>query len=70
MSMHESTVCAKILHRAEVGKNKYGVTMERTDLELVEWMRHLQEELLDATIYLQRLISDLDPEGAHKGAKR
>ena len=70
MSMHESAVCAKILQRAEVGKNKYGVTMERTDLEVVEWMRHLQEELLDATIYLQRLITDLDPEGAHKGAKR
>ena len=70
MSMHESTVIAKIISRAEIGKNKYGVTMERDDLELVEWMRHLQEELLDATIYLQRLIADLDPDGAHKGAKR
>ncbi len=70
MSMHESEVCAKILRRAELGKNKYGVTMERTDLELVEWMKHLQEELMDATVYLQRLITDLDPENAHREAKR
>ena len=58
MSMHESAVCAKILQRAEVGKNKYGVTMEREDLSPVEWMTHLQEELMDATVYLQRLITD------------
>ena len=68
--MHESAVCAKILRRAEVGKNKYGGTMERTDLELVEWMKHLQEEMMDATVYLERLISDLDPENRHKEAKR
>ena len=58
MSMHESAVCAKILQRAEVGKNKYGVTMEREDLSPVEWMTHLQEERMDATVYLQRLITD------------
>lgn len=62
MSMHESTVCAKILGRAELGKNKYGVTMEREDLSIVEWMIHLQEELMDATIYLQRLITDAGGE--------
>ncbi len=58
MSKHEDEVCKKILMRAEVGKAKYGVTMERTDLNIVEWLTHLQEELMDAAVYVERLIQD------------
>ena len=38
MSKHEDEVCKKIQQRAKVGKAKYGVTMERTDLNIVEWL--------------------------------
>lgn len=41
--------------RAKVGRSKYGTTMERNDLSFVEWLIHLQEELMDATIYLEKL---------------
>jgi len=58
MSRIEDEVCKKIQQRAEVGKNKYGVTMERGDLSLVEWLTHLQEELMDAAVYVQRLIEE------------
>jgi len=58
MSKHEDEVCKKIQARAEVGKAKYGVTMERNDLHIVEWLTHLQEELMDATVYVERLIHD------------
>ena len=58
MSKHEDEVCKKILMRAEVGKAKYGVSMERTDLNIVEWLTHLQEELMDAAVYVERLIQD------------
>jgi len=58
MSSIEDTVCEKILRRAELGKNKYGVTMERDDLKFVEWLVHLQEEMMDATVYLQRIIEE------------
>ncbi len=58
MSKHEDEVCKKILMRAKVGKAKYGVTMERTDLDIVEWLTHLQEELMDAAVYVERLIQD------------
>tara|TARA_R110001583_G_scaffold153704_1_gene305428 strand:- start:134 stop:367 length:234 start_codon:yes stop_codon:yes gene_type:complete len=58
MSKHEDEVCKKILQRAKVGKAKYGVTMERTDLNIVEWLTHLQEELMDAAVYVERLIED------------
>jgi hypothetical protein len=58
MSSIEDTVCEKIQQRAELGKNKYGVTMERGDLKFVEWLVHLQEELMDSIVYLQRIIEE------------
>jgi hypothetical protein len=59
MSKYEEQVIKKIRERAEVGKNKYGVTMERTDLNTLEWLVHLQEELMDAAVYVERLLNDL-----------
>lgn len=58
MSKHEDEVCKKIQKRAKVGKAKYGTTMERTDLNTVEWLVHLQEELMDAAVYVERLIEE------------
>ena len=55
MSKVEDEVCDIIRSRAEVGLNKYGVTMERGDLSHDEWLEHLQHELMDAVIYVQRL---------------
>ena len=59
MSSIEDKVCEKIQERSEVGKSKYAVTMERTDLNTVEWLTHLQEELMDATVYVERLLGDV-----------
>jgi len=53
----EEKVCAKILERAEMGKNKYGTTMERTDLSVTEWLTHAQEEAMDLAIYLEKIKS-------------
>ena len=55
MSKVEDEVCEEIQERAKVGLNKYGVTMERDDLTHDEWLEHLQHELMDAIVYLQRL---------------
>jgi len=46
----------KIQERAKMGHKKYGTTMERTDLTESEWETHLQEELMDAAIYMTRLM--------------
>lgn len=51
-------VMAKMARRAEAGLAKYGVTTERRDLELRSWLMHLQEELLDAAVYIERTLSD------------
>ena len=45
-----------LLERSRVGFKKYGVTTERTDLELADWLRHLQEEMLDAAVYIEAAI--------------
>jgi hypothetical protein len=37
--------------RAEVGFNKYGTDMDRKDLNIQEWIQHLQDELHDAYLY-------------------
>jgi hypothetical protein len=58
MSKIEDSVAKKILNRAEVGKKKYGVTMERDDLSITQWLKHLQEELMDATVYLEKIIQE------------
>ena len=41
--------------RAEQGKAKYGTTMDRNDLTRMEWIQHLQEELMDAVVYLEKI---------------
>ena len=58
MSKIEDKVCEKIQERAQVGLNKYGTTMERKDLSFIQWMKHLQEELMDACVYSERVIGD------------
>ena len=41
--------------RSKVGIEKYGKTMEREDLSTLDWLQHLQEELMDATLYIESL---------------
>ena len=45
--------------RAQKGFKKYGTTTERTDIDLVGWLQHLQEELMDATVYIERIKHEL-----------
>ena len=49
----------KLLDRSVFGLSKYGVTTERTDVDLQGWLTHLQEELMDASIYVQRLLNEI-----------
>lgn len=60
MSRIENKVSEKLLTRAEAGLNKYGVTMERGDLTHKQWLIHLQEELLDGAVYIEKLLEVID----------
>lgn len=48
--------------RMNTGFTKYGVTTERTDLTFLDWLQHLQEELLDAAVYIERLKKEVSDE--------
>ena len=45
--------------RMGTGYTKYGVNTERKDIDLLGWLQHLQEELLDAAVYVERLKDEL-----------
>ena len=45
--------------RSKVGIKKYNKTMDRNDLSSLEWLQHLQEELMDATLYIEKLKKEL-----------
>jgi len=56
----EDTIVKKVVNkyqeRSAVGIKKYGTTLDRNDLKLKEWIIHLQEELMDATLYLEKIL--------------
>jgi len=69
MSKVEDEVCKKIQARAEQARKKKpcpkcghadlkydNKTMERTDLSSLEWLIHAQQEAMDLSVYLQKLI--------------
>ena len=35
-------------------KQKYGVTLEDDPSDMLVWLNHLQEEMMDAVLYLQK----------------
>lgn len=53
-------VVESYLDRADDGMNKYGVTTSDNPLSLPEWLRHLQEELMDSTVYIERTLEELN----------
>ena len=46
--------------RSIIGYLKYGTNLDRTDLTKLQWINHLQEELMDACLYLEKLKQELD----------
>jgi hypothetical protein len=50
-----NSVIAKFIGRSNVGIKKYGVTLDRDDLDVGDWIIHAQEEHMDAILYLEKL---------------
>ena len=47
-------VVDKFVGRSDVGFEKYGVTLEDDTSDMLAWLNHLQEEMMDAVWYLQK----------------
>jgi hypothetical protein len=52
-------VVNKFVDRSDVGFAKYKTTMRDDQSDVFVWLNHLQEELMDATLYLQRLKEEI-----------
>jgi hypothetical protein len=53
------SIIERFKERSDEGIKKYGVTMARKDLSSLEWLIHLQEELMDAILYAEKLKEEL-----------
>lgn len=49
------TVIAKFQERSELGQKKYNTTLEANNAPFLVWMNHMQEELMDAILYLEKM---------------
>lgn len=50
-------VCNDLKSRSEVGIQKYKVTLDRQDLDEIQWLQHAYKEALDLANYLKKLIT-------------
>jgi hypothetical protein len=55
-------VVDKFKQRSDVGYKKYGVTLDEDPSKMVDWLNHLQEELMDAVLYLQKAKETYEKE--------
>lgn len=53
------TVVDAFLTRAKFGKAKYGVDLDRQDLDNLAWIKHAKEEAMDFILYLTKLEQEL-----------
>ena len=54
-----AAVVRSFQERSRLGQLKYGTTLDRTDLTPQQWAQHMQEELMDAILYLERLKREM-----------
>ena len=59
MDKNVEKVITQLRDRVEEGMRKYGVNTERVDLTTLEWLQHLQEELMDASVYIEKLKNEM-----------
>ena len=56
-------LCAELQERRNIGKAKYGVTLDKAGLSHRDLLQHAKEESLDLAEYLQTQIDMIDKEG-------
>jgi len=52
--------------RAKMGQSKYGTNLDRDDLMDKQWLVHLQEELMDGALYIEKILQQMDWESGEK----
>ncbi len=66
LDIQEDTIVQSVIdqffQRSQIGIKKYNTTLDRNDLSLHEWLEHLKQELMDATLYIERLKKEIPDE--------
>lgn len=60
------SIIEKFIDRAKMGKEKYGQTLDRSDLSFEDYINHALEEHMDAILYLtkaQQMFKKKDQDG-------
>lgn len=55
LSKNTEALIVQLKERDVKGLRKYGVSLDRDDMDVGQWLQHLQEELLDAAAYIEGL---------------
>lgn len=53
------SVIENFFRRSQLGQQKYGTTLDRNDLSVLDWINHAQEEHMDAILYLEKLKMEI-----------
>ena len=53
-----NSVIHAFIGRSNIGLQKYGTTLDRDDLSILDWIQHAQEEHMDAILYLEKLKTE------------
>jgi hypothetical protein len=59
-------VVEKFVGRSDVGFEKYGITLEDDPSDMLAWLNHLQEEMMDAVLYLQKAKQQYEAQRTEK----
>ena len=54
------SVVNKFVDRSDVGFKKYGKTLRDDKSDLFTWLNHVQEELQDGILYIEKVLDIID----------
>ncbi len=63
-------VIKRFEERAEMGAKKYNTDLDRTDIDFIGWVQHLQDELQDAILYAEKLKQEYGRQTTNKNYSR
>jgi hypothetical protein len=50
-----NSIIQQLIDRSNVGVVKYGTTLDRDDLDVLDWIEHSKQEAMDFILYLEKL---------------
>jgi hypothetical protein len=50
-----NSVIQQLIERSNFGLTKYGTTLDRDDLDLLDWIEHSKQEAMDFVLYLEKM---------------